>query len=241
MTASRPSSAAIIADRLDPNDAIDVIDVIDVIDTLVGIRAGDALDALRAQRPQARMHAQQSHRALFEAVSADAAFGLADRFAVAAFVAAMHRLPDITAFHAAALARHEPSAARREAIAAEAADVVNGLARGPYGIYPAGPLSAEDQPGAFHAIGAARREIIGERLSAALVHAHLLVFHPRDARPEALQALLDAGWSTTDIVTLSQLVAFLSFQVRVVTGLRALAATAAASTPSDARAQHTAA
>jgi uncharacterized protein YciW len=52
---------------------------------------------------------------------------------------------------------------------------------------------------------------------------HLLVFHPRDAAPRALQALLDADWSTTDIVTLSQIVAFLSFQIRVVTGLRTLA------------------
>jgi uncharacterized protein YciW len=51
----------------------------------------------------------------------------------------------------------------------------------------------------------------------------MLVFHPRDATQAALQALLDAGWSTTDIVTLSQIVAFLSFQIRAVTGLRALA------------------
>jgi uncharacterized protein YciW len=58
----------------------------------------------------------------------------------------------------------------------------------------------------------------------ALEHAHLLVFHPRDADPAALQALLDGGWSTTDIVTLSQLVAFLTFQLRVIAGLRALVA-----------------
>ncbi len=43
----------------------------------------------------------------------------------------------------------------------------------------------------------------------------------------ALQRLLDAGWSTTDIVTLSQLVAFLSFQIRVVAGLHALAGASA--------------
>ena len=55
---------------------------------------------------------------------------------------------------------------------------------------------------------------------------HLLAFHPRDAAPAALQALLDAGWSTTDIVTLSQIAAFLSFQIRVVAGLRALAGAA---------------
>jgi uncharacterized protein YciW len=51
----------------------------------------------------------------------------------------------------------------------------------------------------------------------------MLVFHPRDAGPPDLQALLDAGWSTTEIVTLSQIVAFLAFQVRVVIGLRTLA------------------
>ena len=51
----------------------------------------------------------------------------------------------------------------------------------------------------------------------------MLVFHPRDAAPASLQALLDAGWSTTGIVTLSQIVAFLSFQIRVVAGLRVLA------------------
>ena len=66
--------------------------------------------------------------------------------------------------------------------------------------------------------------MFGGRLSAALEHAHLLVFRPRDASPAALQSLLDAGWSTTDIVTLSQLVAFLAFRIRVIVGLRALAA-----------------
>jgi uncharacterized protein YciW len=51
---------------------------------------------------------------------------------------------------------------------------------------------------------------------------HMLVYHPRDAAPASLQALLDAGWSVTDIVTLSQIAAFLSFQSRVVAGLRIL-------------------
>ena len=51
----------------------------------------------------------------------------------------------------------------------------------------------------------------------------MLVFHPRDATSDALKSLLDAGWSTTDVVTLSQIVAFLSFQIRVVVGLRTLA------------------
>ena len=49
----------------------------------------------------------------------------------------------------------------------------------------------------------------------------------RDASAAALQELLDAGWSNAGIVTLSQLVAFLAFQIRTVVGLRALAAAGA--------------
>ena len=43
--------------------------------------------------------------------------------------------------------------------------------------------------------------------------------------PASLQSLLDAGWSTDDIVTVSQLVSFLSYQIRVVAGLGVLAST----------------
>ena len=50
------------------------------------------------------------------------------------------------------------------------------------------------------------------------------MFRPRDAASADMKALLAAGWSDTGIVTFSQLVAFLSFQVRVVTGLRVLGA-----------------
>ena len=50
------------------------------------------------------------------------------------------------------------------------------------------------------------------------------MFHSRDASPGALQALLDAGWTTAEVVTPSQLVAFLTFQIRVVAGLAVLAA-----------------
>ena len=64
---------------------------------------------------------------------------------------------------------------------------------------------------------------LGPRLAAAFEHTHMLVFHPRDAAAPSLQALLDAGWSTDAVVTLSQLVAFLAFQIRVVSGLRVLA------------------
>ena len=57
--------------------------------------------------------------------------------------------------------------------------------------------------------------------------------HGYTATRHHLEALAAAGWSATGIVTLSQLVAFLAFQLRAATGLAVLHATArpAASQP----------
>ena len=46
-------------------------------------------------------------------------------------------------------------------------------------------------------------------------------------------ASYEAGWSETDIVILSQLASFLSFQIRLVAGLRVLGARAAVTTASS--------
>lgn len=71
-----------------------------------------------------------------------------------------------------------------------------------------------------------------EHLDAGLAHADLLVLRPREAAPAHLRALEAAGWDADGIVTLSQLVSFLTFQLRVAHGLRVLAESpAAASAP----------
>ncbi len=198
----------------------------DVIDHLAGIRPGSSLDRLRDQRPQARENAQKSYLALFEPEFPGDVTAV-ERYAVATFVVGLHRQSHVTGFYAAALDRLEHS---------RLTDVINaeinrGSAKGPYGRYPQGPLTIEDKEGLAYKVSADNRESLGSRLAAALEHAHLLVFHPRDASPAALQKLLDAGWSTTDIVTLSQLVSFLSFQIRVVAGLRAFAGASAIESP----------
>ena len=199
-------------------------EVPDVIDSLVGIAPGQHLDRIRRGREQARTHAQQSYLSLFAPTPPVASdFDIADRFALAAFVAGLHGHAGVARFYAEQLAGQGARAGAAGVGDAIAAEVQRGAAQGPYGSYPAGPLSAEDKAGPSYAVSDAHRELLGERLSAALAHAHLLVFHPRDASPAALQALLDAGWTSTGIVTLSQLVAFLAFQIRVVTGLQALA------------------
>jgi CMD domain protein len=191
----------------------------DVIDTLVGIEPGSPLDAIRNRRPEARNQAQASYRALFAPEIAGEVTAT-ERFAVAVFVTGLHGGAETAEFYAAGLAA---SGASPELCRAIAAAIATAKGQGPYGAYPAGPLSREDTTGPTYRVAAETRAVLGLRLAAAFDHMHLLVFHPRDAAPAALQALLDAGWSTTDIVTLSQITAFLSFQIRVIAGLRALA------------------
>jgi CMD domain protein len=130
----------------------------------------------------------------------------------------------VASFYLAKLAK---AVSRPELVEALKAEIERGKTRGPYGAFPAGPLSAEDKTGLIYHVAQDRKPILGVKLAAALEHAHLLVFRPRDASPADMQALLDAGWSSTAIVVLSQLVAFLSFQVRSVAGLRTLGASLA--------------
>jgi len=187
----------------------------DVIDQLVGIAPGDALDALRDQRPNARANAQASYDALFHSDEREEV-GQRERLAVAYWTVALSQSP--TASHYRDLLAAEDA----DLLAALEAALPGALTEGPYGDYPAGPLTVENVAGLVWAPDAALSAAAGGRLAAALAHTHLLVYRPRDSSADALQALLDAGWSTTGIVTLSQLVAFLSFQLRVVAGLTVL-------------------
>ena len=188
----------------------------DLIDRLAGLASDAPIAALRDRRADAKLNAQKSYEALFEPGS-PGGVSLVERHAVAAFVAGLHRDAATLAFYRGGLGD------RADLAGAIDQEIERGAASGPYGRYPEGPLSVEDKAGPSFRVSHSNREKLGARLAAALEHAHLLVFHPRDASPAALEALRDAGWATTDIVTLSQLVAFLTFQIRVVAGLRALA------------------
>ena len=194
----------------------------DVINQLAGITPGSALDKARDNRPEARKHAQASYDALF-APKDPGTFSLQERFAVAAFVAALHGRDETRDFYKEQLVAAGTSPELQVTVASEAFEAHT---HGPYGHYPRGPLSLENSDGMVYAVGATARHVLGQRLATALEHTHMLVFHPRDAAPPSLQAMLDAGWSPTDIVTLSQLVSFLAFQIRVVAGLKALNARA---------------
>jgi CMD domain protein len=187
----------------------------DVIDQLIGIEEGDALFELRTRRPDAKRNAQLSFEALLAPDDVQHA-SLLERFAVAYWTVALSRSATVP-FYADLLAAESP-----ETLTALEAALPGAVTDGPYGRFPAGPLSVEDTDGPHWRPSTALTGTVGDRLAAALAHTHLLTLRPRDATADALQELLDAGWSTTGVVTLSQLVSFLHFQLRVVAGLTVL-------------------
>ncbi|MDO4043221.1 CMD domain protein [Clavibacter michiganensis] len=190
----------------------------DVVDLLAGLAPDHPLRLIRDLRPDARANAQRSFEALLEPAE-PGAFTYAERYAVAAFVARLHGSDRAAAFYAdllgdadAALVPVIDRAARQGATA------------GPTGTYREPGLAAESVATDPWTPDAATRCAVGPRLAAALAHAHLLVIRPRESSPDALRALGAAGWTPDEIVSLSQLIAFLAFQLRVAWGLAVLAA-----------------
>lgn len=192
---------------------------IDIIDQLTDIKTGSTLDILRTRRPVTKQQAQASWNALF-APSSDTEFSAAERYAVALFVAGLHEDDASSNLYKDKLTEQQNGKELAQAIIQIAEQ---NKTKGPYGHYPDGPLSAENEDGSSFSLPSTYADILTPRLVAALNHAHFLVFHPRDAAPARLKILTNAGWSTTDIITLSQLVAFLAFQLRVISGLKILA------------------
>ncbi|MGU3623877.1 alkylhydroperoxidase domain protein [Raoultella ornithinolytica] len=75
---------------------------------------------------------------------------------------------------------------------------------------------------AAHYAGFGLADPTSARLTPALAFARLLTFSPVEATPSALQALTRGGWTPRGIVTLAQLIAFVSFQSQLLNGLRLL-------------------
>lgn len=191
----------------------------DIIDSLCQITRGSSLDSIRRNRAQARENAQRSFEVLLEPED-PGTFPLSERYAVAAYTVGLQ-------------ASESPSLDFYLELTEEETDLhhargIEALARaarraGPYGEYREPRHTEESAPG--ETIRYEPNDVPGSspRLAAALEHAHLLSLRPRDARPEHLKRLEAAGWTADDIITLSQLISFLAFQIRMVDGLLALA------------------
>ena len=61
------------------------------------------------------------------------------------------------------------------------------------------------------------------RLKAIIRHTDLVTLNPKDAKANDVSALRSAGLDDADIVRLSELIAFIAYQIRVVAGLRLMA------------------
>ena len=190
--------------------------IVDVVDTLTGAVSDGVVTAVRSIRPVTREQLQASYDALFDPVD-DSDVSLTERLLIAAFATRLTGA-DATADHYARLAADADGSAA--SVIASLADRAG--TSGPFGRYREAGLAAEGTDGLRFSVPEDARAQLGDRLAAALEHTHLLVYRPREAADAALQRLLDAGWTVSGIVTLSQLVAFLAFQQRVVAGLRVL-------------------
>jgi alkylhydroperoxidase domain protein len=138
----------------------------DLLAALADIDPASELAHARAERAAATQHTQGSYDVLFSQDDED--FPLAERFALAAHVAAWHGAARLQAHY--------------------------------------------QQQNAPHSA----------RLEAGRAFAELLSLHPVDAAPQHINNLQSAGWTPRGIVTLAQLVAFVSFQSRLLAGLRLL-------------------
>jgi CMD domain protein len=192
----------------------------DFIDQVLSITSGSYLDQLRRHREVARDNIQKAYEALFSPRDAGAV-SLQERWAIASFVAGLHGQLVLADHYAHHLSTSEGGASLGGIINSE---IERGTTEGPYGHYPEGPLTAENKHGLIYNVSPEHRDALGEKLTAALEHAHLLIFRPRGASKSAINRLVAAGWSTAGVVTISQLVSYLAFQSRIVEGLSALAA-----------------
>jgi CMD domain protein len=191
---------------------------LDVLDHALGVTAGEPLDAVRSARAGTRDNAQRSYDSIFSPAVGNG-LSVAERLALAVVISRWHGDTPLSAHYESEFSRAEPSA---DMIAALRDIAAAGRTEGPYGVYRERGLAAESTEGLRFVVPEASRAVIGDELSALVEHVHLLVFRPREASADALQRLLDEGWTTTDLVCASQLVAFLTFQIRYATGLAVL-------------------
>ena len=85
-------------------------------------------------------------------------------------------------------------------------------------------LAAEGADSGVIAAVDSGKPVADARLRAVLAFTGKLIERPIEGDKAAVQSLADSGLSTPAIVALSQLIAFLSYQIRVAAGLKALAA-----------------
>jgi uncharacterized protein YciW len=167
----------------------------DVVARLAGLAPAGAVAALRAARAEATRYTQGSHDALFDPRATG--LSLDERLVAASYAGTLSASP-------------ETARAYRERLGALGSSTGGTLAT----------LDSFIENGVAH-VNAADADA---RVVAILTHTRALATLAESPDRSALLRLKEAGLSTSEIVALSQLVAFVTYQVRVVVALRALEA-----------------
>lgn len=176
---------------------------LDILGALAGLDSVDA-ERLQGHRPDVVEAAEASLHALFDVGADDEAPGLprALRLLFAARAASVDGAPELADFFLELLDEEREDTDAADASESPGIDDARALAIG-------GVDSAAGRAGT-------------RRLRAALRHVDLLVQRPAAATSDDLDALSAAGWSVTETVVLSQIASFVTYQTRVIVGLRAL-------------------
>ncbi|MEV8338598.1 CMD domain protein [Leucobacter sp. NPDC077196] len=170
----------------------------DTLSALAGLDA-EAAARLQGRRPEATDAAEASLHALFDVGDDDEAAGLPRylRLLFAARAARVDGAHELAEFYLELIDEERDGEAGTFSIDDAHALVIGGVE------------SAAGRPSP-------------RRIRAALRHVDLLVQRPAAATSDDLDALSTAGWSVTETVVLSQIVSFVTYQTRVVAGLRVL-------------------
>ena len=171
----------------------------DLIDRLAGLTSADPSYAIRHQREKLALATQGSYDALFDPSLAD--LSLSERLLVALYVCQLTSAVELAAHYRDQLLTAPVFGALNPQVAA--------LVRG-------GKALSKDA-------------VTEQRLHAIFHFARVLIENPIDGDKRLLHSLPAAGLTTPAIVALAQLIAFLSYQTRLLAGLRAMKQLAAQS------------
>ncbi len=170
----------------------------DLVDRLAGLIENGATHLLRHRRDKVALATQGSYEGLFD--PSLPGLSMNERLLVALYACRLSKAETLAAHYRSCLAERVPSA--------------NGDSS------QALPEQAVAEDGA----DAELASLPNLRLRAMLNFTRTLILNPIAGDKAALQALPAAGISTPEVVTLAQLIAFLSYQIRLVSGLSAMQA-----------------
>jgi uncharacterized peroxidase-related enzyme len=178
----------------------------DTIDLVTALQPDDARYQMRHAREKIARHTQLSEQALFDPSIDDISIG--ERLFAAWYAASLSGVPSVSGVYRRRLDAMPGSEPAQAALA-----TFDALA--PEESVPSAAAVRAD------AIAEVAR-VAGKRLAAIAAHTLLLADAPVLAEPHHVQALQHAGFSTRAIVVLSQLIAFVSYQTRVVAMIHAM-------------------